>query len=214
MKNIYFVRHGESEGNVSIIAQDASSPLTEKGRKQARFISERCSKLPVDIILSSTMQRAKETAKTIAERIDKPVEYSDLFIERRRPKEQRGKMKSGPEFLRADETIIKNFSTSGWRLSDEENFDDLKTRAGEALKSLAAREENNVLVVTHGFILRVVLAHAIFGEKLTGDICSRFISAFHMENTGITILGYDKKNLESPWWLWVWNDHAHLGEIK
>jgi hypothetical protein len=32
-----------------------------------------------------------------------------------------------------------------------------------------------------------------------------------MENTGLSVIEYDKKK-KNPWWVWIWNDHAHLGD--
>jgi broad specificity phosphatase PhoE len=80
------------------------------------------------------------------------------------------------------------------------------------LDYLSNREEKNLAVVTHGFILRIVMAVVVHGEKLTGEECEAFIQTFHHENTGITVLGYDED--KSKWWLWAWNDHAHLSELK
>lgn len=211
MKKIYFVRHGESEGNIGPIRQTAASSLTQKGIEQASFVAQRASKLPVDILISSTMTRAKETAQVISEKISKSIEYSDMFVERRRPSEVLGKPKNDPIALTAEKEIGENFSKPSWRLSNEENFDDLKNRALQALQYLGNRPEENILVVTHGFFLRIVMACVVFGKDLSGEECERFIRTFHMENTGITVFGYDDNKNENPWWLWVWNDHAHLG---
>ena len=82
-----------------------------------------------------------------------------------------------------------------------------------ALDYLKARSEENILVVTHGFILRVIIAVAIFGDSLTAEECDKIVSKFHTTNVGLTVLGYDeeRQGKDSPWWVWVWNDHAHLG---
>jgi probable phosphoglycerate mutase len=211
MKKIYFVRHGESEGNVGIVRQVATTSLTEKGREQGRFVAKRCSNLPVELIISSTMNRARETSALILEKVNKPIEYSDLFAERRRPSQVLGKPKDDPESLKAEDTIVRKFHLPGFRYSDEENFDDLKMRAGKALAHLSERPEKHILVVTHGFFMRIIMGYVLFGKKMTGEECTKFIEKFHMHNTGITVLGYDpKENKEFPWWLWVWNDHAHL----
>ena len=211
MKMVYFVRHGESEGNAGPIRQKADSLLTEKGKSQSAFVAERCSKLSIDTIVCSTMGRAKETAQVIVDKISKPVEYSDLFAERRRSSEVLGKPKDSPIALKVEKEIIEKFHIPGFRFSDEENFEDLKDRAKKALEYLAQRPEENILVVTHGFFMRIIMAHVVFGDKLTGEECNRFIRVFHMENTGITVLSYDEKWKDHPWWLWIWNDHAHLG---
>lgn len=210
MKKIYLIRHGESEGNIGPVRQTATAPLTKKGVEQARSVAERAANLPIQAIISSTMTRAKETAEAIAKNTSVPVEYSELFIERRRPSEVLGKPKDDPIAILAGKEIKEHFAKPGWRFSDEENFDDLKARALDALQHLAERPEQDILVVTHGFILRILVACVVFGKDLTGEECERFVRTFHMENTGITVLGYDDVNA-NPWWLWVWNDHAHLG---
>lgn len=210
MKKIYFVRHGESEGNVGSIRQASISSLTQKGREQSAYVAERVKKLPIEVIIASTMGRAQETARIISKKIGKEFESSGLFAERRRPSDQLGKPKDDPIAIRSQELIQENFLVPGFRYSDEENFEDLKERSGEALKFLQARPEQNILVVTHGFIMRIIMARAVFGEALAAKECQQFIRAFHMENTGISVLGYNEKE-ENPWWLWVWNDHAHLG---
>ena len=213
MKTIYFVRHGESEGNAGPIRQKADSLLTEKGRYQSAFVAERCSKLNIDTVVCSTMDRAKETAQIIIDKTSKPVEYSNLFAERRRSSEVLGKPKDSPVALKAEKKIIENFHIPGFRFSDEENFEDLKERAKKALEYLSRRPEDNVLVITHGFFMRIIMAYVVFGDKLTGEECNRFIRVFHMENTGITVLLYDEEYKDYPWWLWIWNDHTHLGEV-
>jgi broad specificity phosphatase PhoE len=208
MKRIYFVRHGESEGNIGSIRQTAATSLTDKGRMQAEDVGERCAKLPIEVVISSTMNRAKETCEIILKHINKKVEYSELFVERRRPSEVLGKPKDDSFSLKAEEAILKNYHLPGFRFSDEENFEDQKERAKAALEYLANRPEQNILVVTHGFILRIIMAYVVFGEKLTGEECTRFIQTFRMANTGITAFDYKE---DGQWKLWTWNDHAHLG---
>lgn len=211
MKKIYLVRHGESGGNASGVYQNADTPLTEKGRAQAEFIASRCEKFAIDFIVSSSMKRAVETAEIVNKKLGRPMEVLDLFVERRRPKTQIGLHKESPEALEIDKVLIENFTKPGVRFSNEENFDDVKERAGKALEYLKNRSEENILVITHGFFLRIIMARAIFDDKLTGEGCNRIIRKFHTANTGLSVLGYDERRLDSPWWLWVWNDHAHLG---
>jgi probable phosphoglycerate mutase len=210
MKKIYFVRHGESEGNAGPLRQSATTPLTEKGREQAIFIAKRVKKLPAEIIIASPMKRAEETAKFIAEGTGLITEFSDLFVERRRPSISLGKPKDDSEMLALEKILRESHLIPGFRHSDEENFDDLKERAQKALAYLAARPEEHILVVTHGFFMRILVALITMGDTLTAVECEQFIRTFHMENTGLSVFGYDEKE-KSPWWLWVWNDHAHLG---
>ena len=209
-KNIYFVRHGESEGNVSDIRLPETSPLTEQGRKQAEFVAERASKLPIDVMFSSTMVRAQETAKIISEKIGKGFESRDFFGERLVPSGHVGKHKDDLVVVGEIKKIRKNFGVPGFKHSDEESFEDLKNRAAKTINFLAGRTEENILVVTHGMILRVIISYIIFGGELTARECGKILGVFRTNNTGITLLKYDETRA-TPWKIWIWNDHAHLG---
>jgi broad specificity phosphatase PhoE len=214
MKTIYFVRHGESEGNVGNVHQPGTVSLTEKGRQQANFIAKRLESVSAELIVASTMTRARQTAAAILEKKNLPIEYSDLLVERRRPSELYGKCFDDPEALKMREVINKNFYDPDFHYSDEENFEDMKKRAGEALAYLESRPEENIIVVTHGWFLRYIIAYVVFGSELSSHEAFRFAGKFQTNNTGITVISSDPYGDEaSPWAIRTWNDHAHLGEI-
>ncbi len=211
MKRVYFVRHGESEGNAGPVRLGANGSLTELGKRQARALAARAAKLPLEAVIASSLPRARETAEIIGRKIKRPPETSDLFVERRRPSEQAGHLKGSPRDLAIDRALAEGFAQPGFRFSDEENFEDLALRSDRALAFLAERREADLLVVTHGFFLRVMLARAVFGDELTASVCDRFICAFETEKTGLTVFRYEPENARSPWKTIIWNDHAHLG---
>ena len=211
MKTIYFVRHAESEGNAGTHYQEGVTPLSVLGKAQAQALADRTKKLPVEVIVSSTMVRAMETTKAIAMSLDVPIEYSDIFIERRRPSEQINQLKTSNEVIEAEDAIIQNSGISGYRYSDEENFDDLKVRAKLALDYLEAHPTQNILVVTHGVFLRVLLTFGIFGGEVTEREYKGILSGFTSSNTGVTVMKYDESRTDHPWTLLTWNDYAHLG---
>ena len=212
MKTIYFVRHGQSESNIGL-AHGAESPLTARGQKQAQFMGVRAAELPIDCIIASTMTRARQTAAIIASCVGKEVaDTSDLLVECRRTSEHKGKSHHDPESMRIDKEIYAHFTEPGYRYLDEENFDDLKWRAGEALAYLESRPEDHIMVITHGLFLRVLMSRALFGESLTAKECETIIRGFHTQNTGLTIFRHDASKPQ-PWWVWTWNDHAHLADV-
>lgn len=175
-------------------------------------MAKRAQKLPIEAIIASTMTRAQETGQIISESIGISLESSSLFTEALPASEIMGKARDSEKNIQFIKMYFENFGKPGWRHSDEENFEDLKVRAGKALKFLEEREEQNIMVVTHGFFMRVLIARAVFGENLTARECQQFTRTFHMENTGLSVLVYDEQeDAPWPWWLWIWNDHAHLG---
>lgn len=153
MKKLYFVRHAESEGNVGILRQGHSTPLTERGNEQAFLVAERFKNIEIDRIISSPQIRAKSTAEAIQKVTNKPLDFSDLLIERKRPSIFEGKPKDIPEAVTADKEMKERFHETDWRYSDEENFSDLKKRALKFLEYVDTLPEENILLVTHGVFL-------------------------------------------------------------
>jgi broad specificity phosphatase PhoE len=90
-KTIYLVRHGQSADNVAPVFQSPDSPLSEVGHAQAELIAKRVSTLPFELLIASPLVRTKETAAAIQKLTDTPVEFSDLFVERKKPSSINGK---------------------------------------------------------------------------------------------------------------------------
>ncbi len=220
---IYFVRHGESEENTTRMYIGMHAKLTEVGIKQAEFVAERFTKIPIDIILASDMFRAQETANTIGKRINREVLFSELLQETSAPSELLGKNPKDPEVMKIQKAwITKRFSAEDAHYSDEESFNDFKQRAQMALQYIVRHEVDNILVVTHGTFLRVMIGIMILGDDFSLDFFKQLRVIFVSSNTGITVCEY-KKSIEtgdenfylpekvSDWRLITWNDHAHLG---
>jgi broad specificity phosphatase PhoE len=212
-KVVYFVRHGQSEDNVAPVFQSPHSPLSAVGRQQAERIAERVSHLSFDALLASPYQRAKETADAIAKVTGKVPECVELFTERVKPTSINGKPYTDAKAQRTWRAWEHSLYTPGMRVEDGENYDDLITRAEKALALLTDRAEPSIVVVTHGYFLRTIVARVILGEALSGDIFKHFHTVASMENTGLTVLRYQVGVDEGPCWrLWIYNDHAHLAE--
>ena len=61
---LYVVRHGETEWNTKHLVQGISDiPLNEKGIKDAYELQELVASLDIDVVISSPLSRARETAK-------------------------------------------------------------------------------------------------------------------------------------------------------
>jgi probable phosphoglycerate mutase len=208
MKTVYFVRHGESEGNAGSYFQDIDSPLTAKGKAQARFIAERCEKLPIEILVSSPAQRTKETALVISGALRSPIEWSEFFVERMRPASIVGKRKDDAAALAIDRSW---FDASKAELAGGETVEELISRTDDALGFLRAKGEEHILVVTHGFFLRTLIGRIVLGNDLNAMTLRKLIAGMRTDNTGLTVVTDDSWSKEMPWRVRVFNDHAHLG---
>ena len=212
-KIVYFVRHGQSADNVAPVFQSTESPLNKKGKKQADSIAQRVSKLSFGALISSPFERAKQTAETIAKTTGKQVEYSELFVERVKPTYINGKPYTDEKASGLWREWEKSLYTPNMRTEDGENFDDLVARADKALAFLQNRTEQALVVVTHGYFLRTIVARVLLGDLLSGEAFRNIHRTAAMKNAGLTVLQYRDGFEEEPAWrLWIYNDHAHLAD--
>ena len=80
MKNLYFIRHGESTANIINLTGTDDAMLTENGIKQATDAGKAAKKeeLEFDVIISSSLPRALDTAKLVAHEIDYTKDPLDI----------------------------------------------------------------------------------------------------------------------------------------
>jgi broad specificity phosphatase PhoE len=201
--DIIFLRHGESVGNAESRWQgQADYPLTKKGRHQARALAERWldEKRTFDIIISSPLSRASETAKIIAVALNLPLENDPIWAERYigevaglTNKEVRQRF---PErgFTNPYSAIIENEGEGDW---------ELYLRAGRALQGLLRREPGKYLVVSHGGLLNQVM-YAVVGTTPHANSSG---PRFRFNNTGFAHLVYYPDS--HRWQIDVINDRVH-----
>lgn len=201
---VYFVRHALTEHRIDGKYQAFDVPLAEKGKLQAQAAAQVFSKIPIDMVISSDSQRALETAEIISSRIKNPVNVNSLFREKMTPASVRGKSKSDPDVVNIMDKIWASWGENV-RYEDEENLPDLISRAEGALAYLQDLGIDNVLVVTHGTFLRILLLKMLLGSEYAAAHFHKAQSFFFPHNTGISICEYSDK-----WQMLSWNNHDHL----
>lgn len=220
MKTVYFVRHGQSTINARLnplCIPDHEAELTEQGREQSAFIAERAKSLPIETIISSPYVRTRDTAVLISKATGVSVEYSDLFVEKINPTSLVGRVFEAPETTDFFRGWMDTMFVEGEKVEDGENFSELKERGKKALAFLEARPETHILVVSHGFFLRMVMALVMFGDALTPREFRQIAGGVRTDNTGLTVLTkeltphFDVDPELERWRIRVFNDHAHLG---
>jgi broad specificity phosphatase PhoE len=201
MKKVYFVRHGQSNANASIFRQQTGeSVLTPRGVAQAKEVARHMKRLPLEAVISSTFNRAKATASEIGKGTGLPIDYSELFIERRRPGVQLRKRKPHPHWLWVQLQLALFGRFSKYRHSDEETPTELLQRAHAALAYLAVLPESNIAVVTHGTFMRAMYAAMTYGEGVTGRMYLRATRWMSVRNTALMIATYDGTKWEAKAW--------------
>ena len=201
-----FLRHGESLGNAQSRWQGQSDyPLTDKGRAQAQALAERwkAERVKFDLVLSSPLGRARETAAIIASKLDLRIEFDDIWLER-----AIGEM----EGLTSDEVRRKPrppYTTPYDSIGGDGEGDwALYLRAGQALHNLLKRPPGSYLVVSHGGLLNQVM-HAVAGLAPHVDPSG---VRFRFENTAFSRVIYYPH--QHRWAIDAVNDRAHLNSLK
>ena len=79
---VYIVRHGETMENASnCLVGRINSSLTDEGRNQAKQVCEYFKDKNIDLIISSTLDRCKETANIISDG-NIEIRYTDKLLGR------------------------------------------------------------------------------------------------------------------------------------
>ena len=151
MHSIYFARHGETVWNAeNKICGMTDSPLTEKGRQQARELGQKVkeSGVQIDEILYSPLSRAADTAKAVAEAACLPARCEPRLREQCFGKYE-GTPRDGAEF-RLSKTHFAD------RYDGGESMMQLAQRIYNLLDELRQDKDKTYLLVAHNGIARVV----------------------------------------------------------
>lgn len=161
MHYLYLLRHAQSQANADeIIAGSHESPLSATGRKQADFAGE-TAKLylpPFDLIVSSPMQRAVETARIIANQIRYPLEKIVVLNELH----ERDLGTSEGKDYRLTPQYNGNYGEAE-NIPGIEPIQEFYDRTRAVFEKLKQRPEQRILLVCHngtGRMLRVVTTNA------------------------------------------------------
>ena len=74
-------RHGQTEWNaLNKICGTTDLPLNELGMEQAKLLADRVENMGIDVIIASTMIRARQTAGVVAERLNNLEQLSNACV--------------------------------------------------------------------------------------------------------------------------------------
>ncbi len=201
-----FLRHGESIGNAESRWQGQSDyALTERGRAQARALAERWKSeaAKFDLIISSPLVRAKETAEIVASALGVKIELDPILLERNIGEmegltmEEVRKIPQPPYITPYDP--IGGEGEGDWALF---------LRAGQALHDLVRRPPGSYLIVSHGGLLNQLM-NAIIGIAPHVDPSG---VRFRFENTAFARVLYFP--YQHRWAIDTVNDRAHLKSLE
>mgnify|MGYP003301858934 CR=1 FL=1 len=166
---LYVVRHGETLENANdCLVGRINSSLTVEGINQAKVVKEKFKDINIDLIVSSPLDRCKQTAEVISDNII-PIIYSDKLLGRDHG-EFTGKPKSSMNF---DEYWNYNKNIQYERA---ESVKDLYDRVDNLIKELKVEyKDKNIIIVTHSGIMRILYYYfkGIPEDGILGEVTIR-----------------------------------------
>ena len=155
---IHCIRHGESSYNAEGRIQGQSDPpLSELGRRQGEAVVDALTRFSIDAVYSSPLQRAMQTARTLADALQ-----LDVRIDRRLMEVHAGAFQ---DKLRTDLETSHPEEIGRWRSGDPdfslpgggETRRHLMQRGLEVFREIAGNAHKEVVVVAHGGLLAAAL---------------------------------------------------------
>jgi broad specificity phosphatase PhoE len=153
MQQITLIRHGVTEWNLNGRFQGHTDiPLSEKGQQQAQMLAKHLKKAKVDIIYSSPLQRAMETAKMV-------------FPNREIIQDARLKELHFGAFEGFTQVENEQHQDYAWWFADPfkrpapqgESYQALRNRAVEWMKTLP--EDKHIVAFTHSGTIQMLLSY-------------------------------------------------------
>ena len=187
--DVWLARHGETEwARLGRHTGRTDVPLTDTGRAQAAALGRRLAGRPFSLVLTSPLSRAAETT-AIAGFGDVAVADPDLR-----------EWDYGQLEGRLTEDIREEYP--GWTIwrgpwPGGETLDEVAARAARVLERVATTP-GDVLVVSHGHLLRVLAARWLGLAPTSGGL-------FALGTATVSVLGHER---ETPV-IEVWNEACH-----
>jgi broad specificity phosphatase PhoE len=191
----HLLRHGEHVLRGRVLAgRTPGVGLSAMGRAEIAVVAERLTQEKIDALYSSPLQRTRETAEILSERLKLPVTYRDDLLE----------LDFGEwtgltyDAVRSDERWqVWNTCRSIATVPGGESMREVQDRAVRALFDLRQAHRNEtVLIVSHGDVIRAALLFAL-GMPL--DFLSRIevalasLNTIHIDDSGIRVLTLNER---------------------
>jgi probable phosphoglycerate mutase len=198
---IIAIRHGETAWNVDTRIQgQLDVPLNDTGRWQAQRLARAlAAREPIDVVYSSDLLRAWETARAVSETTGAPV-VTDEGLRERGFGVFQGKTFAEIEASLPEEALRWRKRDPFWAPEGGESLTAMRRRVVETLHTLASRHTGEqIVLVAHGGVLDL-LYRAATGQQLQAP------RTWQLGNTAINRLLWTPAGLS----LVGWSDTSHL----
>lgn len=169
---IYITRHGETEWNkLNKVIGLTDMELTQRGIEQAELLAVKLENCGIDLIISSPLKRACETARISAEKYGIPLITDNRLIE------QNYGIYEGTD--RKDPRFLANKRNFAYRYPNGESMMQMAYRTYSLIEEIREKyADKTVLLVSHGGVCRVIRTYFM-------DMTNDEFTAYSMENCAL-----------------------------
>ncbi|MCQ6277247.1 histidine phosphatase family protein [Bacillus sp. V3B] len=214
--NLFLVRHGETYLNRYKKMQGwADSPLTEEGKVTAIESGKRLATVPFNRVYSSDLGRTVETAKLILQQnyhnhdleINKRKAFREAFFGgfegeyleealRKIAQDNGYHYNRGVEIFQnhSNEEVL-NFIKNSDPFHHAENYREIWERIEIGLNEIVSKSESNnenILLVTHGVIIRNVIDKFSDGVNFEGKINNSSVSVLEYSGSNFKVVSFNQ----------------------
>lgn len=203
MTRLYLVRHGQTVWNQEKRFQGSlNSELTTLGVRQAELLSKRLEKIKIDVVYSSPMKRAIETAKIITnDGLD--IKVDDAFAEMSFGNWE-GRFYHEVNELEPDMFYALFNEPENYLPTTGESFIEVRTRVvGRILELLNNHSEETILIVAHGIVIKSIIS--FFESKAENKLSERLV----VPSASLSSISLDDGIVDIE----MYADVSHLSEL-
>lgn len=165
MCRLYLIRHGETDWNKEKRYQGAQDiPLNETGREQAQKVAQQLENHRFNAIYCSTLKRVLETAHILNQKHNLPIQMISNLREASYGELEKKKIEDAHKEYAESYAAFHQLNTeeklAHKMVPSQESGHEVLARVLPVLESIGQKHKNeNVLVVTHGAVLRYLLIY-------------------------------------------------------
>jgi len=184
---LYIVRHGQTDWNLKEITQgETNVPLNSEGIKQAKTLRKNLKDINFDVVFSSDLLRAKQTAEIISLERKLAIKTAKALRERRY-----GKYEGTPQ------SEMREIYDTWEKLSRKERISYKPYEGYETDEEIIGRYITFLReIVSHGGVMRVLLNHLSDITYLTGTISN--LAYIKLESDGVDFFIKDLHGIKNP----------------
>lgn len=196
------VRHCEAQGNIRRVFNGVSDgDITDNGKRQLQFLSDRMQHVRLDCIYSSPLRRSVKTARACNVSARLPIHILNSLIEINGGKLEELPFADFPKYF-PEESRLWNLEPHNFCIDGGESMQQVFERMRDTVLMLSRRHPGKtVLLASHGCAIRNLLCWA------HGWPLSRLNDVDWGENTCVSVLEVDANGIPQ---LLLENDSSHI----